>query len=526
MTGGQARRAAGCALAALTLLAGCTLGPSQRPALATYGTGPGPATSTAPTRSGAVGPGGPGQQAPPITWDRCSDVPDIDPTTGQQFDVDCATVITDGASVGGAGRRSIEVARARASGVADDAPVLVVLDGRPGEHGRMDVAAVAAGLSPAVRQHFAVVTVDLPGSGIADPVDCVADFDLASVLSLGADPAAAKAAEALADVTRSITFECTDAGGPELPLLNSTQAADDLDHLRAALGADRLALLGRGFGATLGAVYADRYPGRVGAAVLDAPANPLDPADTRAAAIAVAAEQALDRFAAACPTFAGGCPLGADPRSAVEQTVRRLDSTTTPGNRRATGGTVLLTLLTRLGDPDDWPNLASALAAAGQGDTAALTDLLTASLDVDPSARGGAGWIDPALIYACNDSAVRLTGNSLTTAIENARTQAPLFGPYTVGLAGLCGSWPAPESALGAVKANGALPILVLGAVNDPLAPYEAVRALSGQLASATLLSWQSGRHGSYPASACISDAVDGYLLRQEQPPVGTLCPP
>lgn len=525
MSASTTRRAAAGTLAALTVLAGCTLGPSERPALATYGTGPATAT-TAPTRSSAVGPGGPGQQAPPIRWDRCGDVPETDPTTGQQFDVDCATVITDGASVGGSGRRSIEVARARASGVADDAPVLVVLDGRPGENGRADVAAVAAGLSPAVRQHFAVVTVDLAGSGDADPVNCVTDYDLASMLSLGADPAEAKAKQALTDITRSITFECTDAGGPDLPLLNSTEAADDLDHLRAALGTDRLALLGRGAGATLGAVYADRYPGRVASAVLDAPTNPLDPADARATAIAVASERALDRFAAACPSFAGGCPLGADPRAAIEQTVRQLDSTTTPGNRRATGGTVLFTLLVRLGDPDGWPDLAAALAAAGKGDTGPLTDLLTASLGRDATNRNGSGWIDPALIYACNDTAVRLTGDSLTTAIEDARTQAPLFGPFTVGLVGLCGSWPAPENALGGLKANGAAPILVVGAVNDPVAPYEAVRALSGQLSSATLLSWQSGRHGSYPASACVTDAVDGYLLRQQEPPVGTLCPP
>ena len=55
----------------------------------------------------------------------------------------------------------------------------------------------------------------------------------------------------------------------------------------------------------------------------------------------------------------------------------------------------------------------------------------------------------------------------------------------------------------------------MLGAVDDPVAPYEAVRALAGQLSSATLVSWQSGRHGSYPASACVAAAVDGYLLQR-----------
>ena len=524
MTSGPTRRAAAGMLAALTLLAGCTLGPSQRPDLAVDGSGPA-ASTPAPTQSSAVGPGGPGQRAQPIRWERCPDVTDTDPVTGQEFEVDCATVATEGAAVGGVGRRSIEVARARAAGVAPDAPVLVVLPDPPGARGRHDVAAVAGGLSAAVRQHFAVVTVDLAGTGDADPIACVTGPDLAGVTTLGADPAPASAAQALADVTRSITFECTDTGGPDLPLVNSTKAADDLDHLRAALGTDRLTLLGRGFGATLGAVYADRYPARVQAAVLDAPANPMDGADTRATAVATASEQALDRFAAACPTFTGGCALGADPRDAVEQLVARLDADTAPGNGRVTGGTVLMTLLLGLGDPDGWPALAAALAAAGQGSTGQLVGLLRESLG-EGAGAGSGGWFDPALIYACNDSAVRLTGNSLDAAIDTARSAAPLFGPYAVGLAGLCGSWPAPENALGAVKANGAAPILVIGAVNDPVAPYPAVRGLAGQLASSTLLSWQSGRHGSYPASGCVSTAVEDYLLGGQLPAVGTLCPP
>lgn len=516
------RRTAGVTLlaATATLLAGCSLGPSQRPELATYGAPPAAVTSTA-TSNPAQGPGGPGRRADPIRWARCPEVAAVDPTTGQQFDVDCASVTTDRPAVGTSGRRTMEVARARAAGVAPDAPVLVVLDDQPGRHGRGDVAAVAAGLSPAVRQNFAIVTVDLVGSGESDPIDCLSRYDVDSLVTLGADPTETRSAAALADLTRSLTFDCTDGAGPDLPLVNSTEAADDLDYLRDALGYDRLTVLGRGQGATLAAVYADRYPGLVRAAVLDAPANPLDAADARAKAVAVASEKALDRFATACPTFPGGCPLGADPRAAVEQLVQDLDRSSTPGGGRPTGGTVVLTMLLRLGDPDGWPQLAAALAA-GTGDTEPLIGLLRDSLDTP----GRGGWLAPALIYACNDTTVRLQPDQLSAAVQDVRPDAPLFGPYALGLVGLCGSWPAPESALGGVKANGAPPLLVIGAVDDPVAPYDQVRALSGQLSSAALVTWQSGRHGGYPASACVTAAVDDYLLRAQVPGVGVLCPP
>lgn len=509
-------------VAAATLLSGCTLGPSERPPLATFGAAPSTSTATVPP-STPVGPGGAGRQADPISWQPCGDVDPVDRESGLRFTVDCAAVLVDRTGVSFTDQ-AIHVARARAAGVADDAPTVVVLSGPPGANGRDRVAAVAAGLSPAVREHFAVVTVDLAGTGQSAPIDCLSGYDTAALASLGADPAAPGAATAIAELSRSLTFECGDLAGPELSLLNSTTAADDLDALRSALGQETLTLIGRGFGATLGAVYADRYPGRVQAAVLDAPHDPLDEMNVTATDVANAAEQSLDDFAARCGSFAGGCPLGDNPRATVERAVSTLDARpgAGPGAGSTNGGSVLLTLLLTLGDPDGWPALATAVAAAADGNPAPIGQLLDSALGL----QDGTGWLNASIIYGCNDGALRISPDQLSAAAEAARATAPLFGPYTVGLTGLCSSWPAAEAALGAVKAAGAAPILVAGSVRDPLAPYEQVRSLSGQLASATLISWQSGRHGSYPASACVSAAVDAYLLKQELPGVGTLCPP
>jgi len=516
------RRAVALLAAGLTLLAGCTVGPSQRPPLATFGTAP-TTVGSAPGSTTPLGPGGPGQQADPIRWESCPDVDSTDTVTGLRFEVDCGSVVVDRTSPNSFGDPSVEVARARAAGVPEDAPALVVVRGQPGENGRSRVAAVAAGLSPAVRDHFAVITVDLVGTGISGPIDCLSGYDTRALMTLGIDPTDSGAATALAELSRSLTFECGDLAGAELSRVNSTAAADDLDALRAALGTQTLAMIGQGFGATLGAVYADRYPGRLGAAVLDAPADPLDELDVRAASIAVAAERALDTFAARCADFEGGCPLGNDPRAQVEKAVSVLDDApgAGPGAGTTNGGSVLLTLLLRLGDIDGWPELATALAAAAAGDGEPIQEMLTGAL-------GGIDtpWLGPAIIYACNDSAQRISPEQMTTAVEAIRPQAPLLGPFTIGLVGICASWPAPEAALGAVKATGSAPIMVAGAVQDPLAPYDAVQSLAGQLASATLISWQSGQHGSYPESPCVSDAVDAYLLTGELPAVGSLCPP
>ena len=507
-----------------TLLAGCTLGPSERPPLATFGNIQQPAGGTPAVSTPPLGPGGPGQQADPISWEPCGDVDPVDSATGLAFEVDCGAVLVRRQSASSFGDQSVQVARARAPGVAEDAPTVVVLLDEPGENGRNRVATVAAGLSPAVREHFAVITVDLAGTGQSGPIDCLSRDDTGTLTSLGVDPTEPAAAAAIAELSRSLTFECGDVAGPELSLVNSTFAADDLDSLRSALGQSTLTLIGRGFGATLGAVYADRYPGRVAAAVLDAPSDPLDAPDARASAIAVASEQALDTFAASCPDFAGGCPLGADPRAQAAKAVSTLDEApgARPGSGNTNGGSVLLTMLMRLGDPQGWPQLATALAAAANGDGTPIADLLDESFGSGDTT----GWLNAAVIYGCNDSALRMSPEQMTAAVETIRPQAPLLGPFTVGLVGVCRSWPAPEAALGAVKATGAAPILVAGAVDDPVAPHDAVRSLAGQLGSATLISWQSGHHGSYPASSCVTAAVDAYLLRGQLPSVGSLCPP
>ncbi|MET0964850.1 MAG: alpha/beta hydrolase [Nakamurella sp.] len=505
-------------------LAGCSIGPSQRPPLATFGGTANNATTSQSTSSPPLGPGGPGQQADPIRWSACGDVDSVDRTSGLSFDVDCGEVQVDRDANGGFGTQTLQVARAKVADLPADAPSVVVLDGQPGENGRSSVAAVAAGLSPAVRQHFAVITVDLIGSGGSEPIDCLSNRDTATLTSLGVDPTEPAAATALAELSRSLTFECGDVAGAELSLVNSTMAADDLDALRSALQNQTLTVIGRGFGATLGAVYADRYPGRVGAAVLDAPADPLEAPDTRMADIAVSAERALDTFAAQCATFAGGCPLGTDPRAQIDRAVATLDAVpgSFPGSGSTNGGSVLLALLLRLGEPAGWPDLAVALAAAATGNGQPVDDLLRESLGL----TGQSEWLGAAIIYACNDVALRISPDQLAAAVDQVRPQAPLLGPFTVGLLAVCSSWPAPENALGTVKATGAAPILLAAAVDDPVAPYASVQSLAGQLGSARLVSWQSGQHGSYPASTCVTAAVDGYLLEGELPAVGTLCPP
>lgn len=522
------RRLTAVLLAGAFAVGGCTLGPSQRPALATAGPGglP-PAASTAPSTASATptGPGGAPRDADPVQWSACDDLPATATADGVRYTVDCATVRPDGSGLAG---DAIPVARARADGVPADAPTLVVVSGEPGEHPAGSVVAVAGGLSAAVRGAFAVVTADLAGTGPRG-LSCLGSSGGQALLTLGGDPTSGPASQLLAEQSRELTFACGDDVGPDLTAVNTTTAADQLDAVRTALGGGGLRFLGRGWGATLGAVYADRFPGSVAAMVLDGPSDPRAGAVDRAAAVAGAAEGTFDAFATACRARTGGCPLGDDPRARVAQVVATLDQVNPPGSGRVTGGSVLLDLLLSLGEPDGWSALADRVAAAGSsgaGGEALLADLAVRVGLVAGDSAAAAAWTSPALVYACNDTTTRLNPDQLTAAATTARAGAPLFGAFTTGLLGWCGNWPAPDAALGAVRATGAPPLLLLASSGDPTAPVDGVRALAGQLPSAVLVTWQSPRTGSYPAGACVSGVVDEYLVSGVTPAAAVLCPP
>lgn len=513
------------ALIALTAVASCTVGPSTRPPLATYGGSP--ATSSAgppPTPTVPVGAGGPGRDVQPINWAPCrGDVPAIGPA-GVAFDVECGSVrvpITYRSA--GSTTFSLQVARARAAGVPADAPVLVVVSGSPGENGRSTVATVAGALPAQIRDKFTVVTVDLRGTGASVPVTCVSFTTVNSVISLDADTAAPGAADVLAKLARQITFDCSDAVGPNLTRFNSVESADDLDNLRAALGVPTLDYLGRGFGGTLGAVYADRYPGRVGRMVLDSPNDPLATAEERVTQQATAYATALDSFAGGCADFDGGCPLGDDPKSRIAQALARLAESpeVSADGMILSDGSVMLALVSELGDGQRWPDLAAALAAAADGAVPPLERLLVERFRL--SSRDN--LFEGSILFGCNDSAQRLQPQE-AAGKAGAMARTDLFGRYLIGLVSLCSAWPTPEQPLGRVAATGAGPILVLGAVDDPVTPYDGIRSLSGQLSSGVLVSWQSGQHGAYPGGRCMDATVAGYLTSGSVPGQGTLCPP
>ena len=135
---------------------------------------------------------------------------------------------------------------------------------------------------------------------------------------LATDDMPANAAQLAGVVTQSKLYaaRCAQNSAALLPYVGTQNAARDMDVLRAALGESRLSYLGKSYGTYLGAWYAQLFPRRVRALVLDGAVNPDTPSLQDDITQAQGFQVAFRSFAAWC-LAAASCPLRGGSRSSA-----------------------------------------------------------------------------------------------------------------------------------------------------------------------------------------------------------------
>ncbi len=517
------RRALLAALLCLAALAaGCSVGPSTRPPVAVRGVDmPAPPSSTAP-RSGAPAPE-PAPQNPSIEFAPCTRdaiEPLVDPPPDRTLQADCSEIVVPAdPEQPGLGVRQLGVLRVGPADAPLDRPPLLVVGDSATEPSARHAVTLAAQVPLDVLQRYTLVGLDRRGAG-TDLLDCARPSARAALVD--ADPGTATDAglAALLESARAVVQECYLAQPGGISGYRTTSTAADVEQVRAQLGVPRLSAIGVGDGAAALAAWARTSPSAVGRLVLDGPPDPALDEPERAEARAKAAEAAFDTFAVACAARPD-CPLGPSPRAAVAALVERLrgQPLAADDGRRLTAGAAVTALLTALGEPRDWPELAAALAAARAGDPAGL-------LGVVAPVAGPDGRFESMVATRCNDAKRRLTPGEVGQLAATWRGSYPVFGgTMALGLLA-CAPWPAITSVAPFGPANEAPPILVIGTARDPRSPLEGSRRAADGLATAQFLSWQGSGTGAYPRTPCVTAAVGELLVSGTAPRGGTLCPP
>ena len=480
------------------------------------------------TATGTPGPSGPAATAG-LAWRPCEDVArTVTPRLPSNVSYDCATlkVPADWAAPGNGKTFDIALMRARAAGQAHRIGSLVVNPGGPGASG-IDLAVyLSAGLPAAVTRRFDIVGFDPRGIGHSTQVKCISDANLDASFGADPDPASASAFAGAVALSRRIAAGCAGKYGETLRLFSTEQTARDMDAIRQAVGDAKLNYLGYSYGTLLGATYAQLYPRKLRAAVLDGAVDPQLNSIQSSEGQARGFELAFDDFTAWCRAHASACPIAQDPRAAVTAALNGARDHPVAGTdgRRATAGWVLTGVIYALYSRDTWPQLGAAIADLGQGDARRIFELADAYADRDASGHY-TNMFDANSAVNCADDGHSATVEQARALQSQWRARYPLFGaPLAIGLL-TCAVWPGKRDPYPTGKAAGSPPILVVGTTGDPATPYAQTAKLASMLGTGRVLTWQGEGHTAYPQTRCVVSAVDGYLLDLRVPEPGTTCP-
>ncbi|WP_433688603.1 alpha/beta hydrolase [Micromonospora carbonacea] len=487
---------------------------------------------------------GAGEAAPPgtaPTWRACPEVADeLVGRRAPDMRYDCARIAVPrnwgtggGATAGPGAGETFEIAllRARSTKQRDRIGSLVINPGGPGGSG-VDTAVYLSfgpafgGLPPSVTERFDIVGFDPRGVARSSPVKCISDADLDASFGYDPDPESTASFDGFVALNERIGRGCGDKYGDQLPLYGTEQAARDMDAVRAAVGDEKLTYLGYSYGTLLGATYAQLYPQRVRALVLDGAVDPTQDLVAGSEGQAKGFERAFDNFTRWCAANAGRCPLAPDARAAVTSAIdkAKVSPVRTADGREATPGWVFYAVISSLYTESGWQELAHAIERLDDGDPGEVFRLADAYAGRDADGKYS-NLFDANLAVNCTDAAEKPSVQRIRELQAQWRQTYPLFGPaLAVGMLG-CAEWPGGRDPYPTGKAVGAPPIVVVGTTGDPATPYEQTATLASMLGVGRVLTWEGEGHTAYPQTSCVTDAVDAYLISLTAPREGLRCP-
>jgi pimeloyl-ACP methyl ester carboxylesterase len=452
---------------------------------------------------------------------------------GDRFDCASVRVPVDYARPAGPTTR-VALKRLKSSGSAKRLGTLFFDPGGPGGSGVGLTEEIGRLLAPRLGGSYDVVGIDPRGVGASAPIDCMSDRQTDAWWGRPASPTTPAAKKAYFSAITAFGKGCLQRSGHLAAHVSTVEVVKDLDIMRALVGDRKLNYLGWSYGTKIGAVYAQLFPSLVGRMVLDGAEDPkLNGVGAQRSQLR-GYQGVLVAFVRDCVTLPD-CPLGTTEATATERLlafVAGLAKTPLPTadpKRPLTDARALYAMVAKLGNPQGWGVLRTALAAGLQGDggkLSALSDeLVGRQSDGSYANRGNEFEVNKAVV--CLDSAGRAGPTVVQRILPGFKAISPLFGPLFAWEAATCETWPLkatnPRPVL---HPSGAPPILVVGTTNDSATPYSQAVALSKALEKSRLLTYVGNGHLAYliRGSSCIDDAVDAYLKTGALPPTGARC--
>lgn len=341
---------------------------------------------------------------------------------------------------------------------------------------------------------------------------------------------------------------CEQRAGRIMDHMTTADVARDLDLLRQAVGDEGLTYAGYSYGSYLGVTYANLFPDKVRALLVDAVLDPIAwstgapgqsstmPFSTRLRSD-VGTLDTLKEFFRLCDTGAG-CAFAPDSEDRYAALVAQLEAEPiiVP---MPDGSTLILTKALLIANSRvamynsfGWPSFAELLYA-----------IETLASPAEVGFRLEALWRDLGLItkrgfprypnyveafpgVACSDSDNPDNYAAWSAAAAASEDEFGYFGPIWTWFSSLCANWGGPMDSryAGPFTAMTANPVLVSNTLYDPATRYEGAVTVNNLLPNSRLLTVNGWGHATLFLSQCADQAISDYLVHGTLPAEGTVC--
>ncbi|MFE6844539.1 alpha/beta hydrolase [Streptomyces sp. NPDC057686] len=471
---------------------------------------------------------------PRLDWRPC--------TPGSPYDCATARVPLDHSAPAG---RTIDLAvvRRKATDGAHRIGTLFVNPGGPGGPGTVQVPQNYGSFPKELRERFDIISWDPRGIGNSTAVNCFDSTDGAEAWGRTKPvgfPVGDKERTAWTDAYEDLGRRCEKRDADLLRHVSTADTARDLDLLRQAVGESRLNYFGVSYGTILGATYANLFPGKVRAMVLDSNIAPSawtngGRADVRTPTFLRmgsdrSAAATLDRFLDLCGSatmgrcaFSAGSPKAT--RAKFDQLMQRLrvHPVDTWTYARTVADTVNGLYIV---DPG-WTDLAHRLQDLWEGRVPKPGAVPPPPPVANPDPYLGD---EQAMAVWCGDSPNPRDPAAYHGLEENSARRAGDAGRFWTWAGEPCATWPAraADGYAGPWNKPTAHPVLVVGTRYDPSTSYPDSQAMARELANARLLTHDGYGHTALfnNASSCVKTYESRYFVDGALPPPGTTCRP
>lgn len=429
-------------------------------------------------------------------------------------------------------RASVAVVRIPARG--ESLGSLLYNPGGPGGPGLLGAMAAYAGMAGSeVTDRFDLIGFDPRGVGATVPaVDCWAEDGGTAGDAVFARLGTVAPALTPED-TQALAERCAAGSGGRTALENvgTRTTANDMDVIRGVLGEEQLNFLGQSYGTRLGTIYAEQFPGRVRAMVLDGAFDPTLSVQNRLLASYGGFQAAFEAMAASCATQPD-CPLGTDPARwtsqfhAIMQPLAEVPASA--GEAEVTFDLALGGVMGGLYSPDTWPTIIDGLRGIQRGDGSTLLGLANGIGGISEEGTG-TNQAEALLAITCADEE-RLSPGELAELRSDTYASAPFMDPGRAvedDARDQCADFPGGGE-LGVPYARdieGLAPTLVVSITGDPTTPHAGAVRLAETLGS-TLVTVEGEGHTvvSLGTNPCVDAIVSDYLVDLELPATDPTC--